>query len=111
MSIQAITINGYRLNFFVSVTIPNVIDQWLKNNNTYWNQKINGLNVVMLGDFYQTPFIKNCYILKSFNDNINALASNLWKNNVKCYELTIIMWQIDTQFIKLKINSVHACKL
>jgi hypothetical protein len=54
----------------------------------------------MLGDFYQAPSIKNCYILKSFNDNINALASNLWKNNVKRYELTIIMRQIDTQFIK-----------
>ncbi len=78
----------------------NVIDQWLKNNNTYSNQKIYSLNILMLGDFYQAPSIKNCYILKSFNDNINALASNLWKNNVKRYELTIIMRQIDTQFIK-----------
>ncbi len=33
----------------------------------------------MLGDFYQAPSIKDCYILKFFNDNINALASNLWK--------------------------------
>jgi hypothetical protein len=64
----------------------NVINQWLKNNNTYW---INGLDVIMFGDFYQVPSIKDCYILKSFNDIINALASNLWKNNVKCYELTI----------------------
>jgi hypothetical protein len=88
-----------------------VIDQWLKDNNTYWNQKFNGLNVVMLSDFYQVPSIQDCYILKSFNDNNNVVASNLWKNNVKCYELTTIMWQIDTQFIKFKINYVHACKL
>jgi hypothetical protein len=55
----------------------NVINQWLKNNNTYSNQKVNGLDVVMFRDFYQAPSIKDCYILKSFNDNINVLTSKL----------------------------------
>jgi hypothetical protein len=32
--------------------------------------------------------------------NIYALVAKVWKNNVECYELTIIMSQIDTHLIK-----------
>jgi hypothetical protein len=55
----------------------NVIDQWLKNNNTCWNPQKNGLNVIMLSEFYQTPSIKDCYILESFNENINAYGRTM----------------------------------
>jgi len=54
----------------------------------------------MLGDFYQTPLVKDCWIFYSLNDSINALAPNFWKNNVKCYELTLVMQQTNTKFIK-----------
>jgi len=36
----------------------------------------------------------------SFNDTINALAPFFWKNNVKCFELSLVMQQTNTQFIK-----------
>jgi len=45
----------------------------------------------MLGDFYQAPHVKGCWLLSSLNDTINALAPNFWEKNVKCYELTLIM--------------------
>ncbi len=44
----------------------------------------------------------------SLNDTINALAPKFWKNNVKCYELVLVMQQIDTQFIK-NLNKFHTC--
>jgi len=62
----------------------------------------------MLGDFYQTPCVKCCWVFSSLNDNINALAPNFWKNNVKCYELTLIIRQTNTQLIKtLNISYLH----
>jgi hypothetical protein len=45
----------------------------------------------MLGDFNQAPLIKDCWVFSFLNDIINALAPKFWKNNVKCYELTLIM--------------------
>ncbi len=51
----------------------------------------------MLGEFYQTPLIKDCWVFSSLNDTINALTPNFWKNNVICYELILIMQQTNTQ--------------
>jgi hypothetical protein len=60
----------------------------------------------MLGDFYQTPLVKDCWVFSSLNDTINALAPIFWKKNVKCYELTLIMQKTNTQFIK-NLNKFH----
>jgi hypothetical protein len=38
------------------------------------NQNIGDLDVTMLGDFYQTPLIKDYWIFESLNDNINVLT-------------------------------------
>jgi hypothetical protein len=62
----------------------------------------------MLGDFYQAPPIKHCWVFFSLNDIMNALAPNFWKNNVKCYGLLLVMQRIDTQFIK-NLNKFRTC--
>ncbi len=33
----------------------------------------------MLGDFYQTPLTKYCWVFSSRNDIVNALAPKFWK--------------------------------
>jgi hypothetical protein len=65
----------------------------------------------MSSDFHQTPLLKFVGLFYSLNDNINALAPKFWKNNVKCYELTLVMQQIDTKFIKVLMNFAHAHKI
>ncbi len=86
--------------FFVGASMFNVKDNWLRVINHIQNEFFGGLNVIMSCDFYQSPPIKDCWIFFSFNGIINALAPFFWKNNVKCFELSSVMQQINTQFIK-----------
>jgi hypothetical protein len=78
-----------------------VIDHRLRPIKHIQNEFFNGLDVIMPGDLYQTPPVKDCWVFSSLNDIVNALAPNFWKNNIKCYELTLVMQQTDTQFIKV----------
>ncbi len=82
---------------FVGARIFNVIDHQLRAIKHIQNENFNGLDVIMLGEFYQTPLIKDCWVFSSLNDTINALTPNFWKNNVICYELILIMQQTNTQ--------------
>ncbi len=85
-----------------------VINHRLKAIKHIQNEFFNGLDVIMLGDFYQTPLVKDCWVFSCFNDIVNALAPKFWEKNIKCYELTLVMWQTDTQFIKT-LNKFHTC--
>jgi hypothetical protein len=55
------------------------------------NEFFCGLDVIMSFEFYQAPPIKDYWIYYSLNDNTSTLSPNIWKNNVKCDELTLVM--------------------
>jgi hypothetical protein len=67
---------------FVGTKMFNVINHQLKAIKHIQNNFLGGLNVIMSCDFYQTPPITNHWFFNSFNDSINALTPNFWKNNV-----------------------------
>jgi len=85
-----------------------VINHQLKAIKHIQNEFFNGLDVIMLSDFYQTPLVKDCWVFSSLNDIVNALAPKFWEKKIKCYELTLIMRQTDTQFIKT-LKKFHTC--
>jgi hypothetical protein len=35
-----------------------------------------GVNVIMTSDFYQTPFVKDSWIIQNIKDNVKILALN-----------------------------------
>ncbi len=43
--------------------------------------------VVMIGDFYQTPLLKDGWIFQNIKNNVNALTPNFWQTYVQCYRL------------------------
>jgi hypothetical protein len=57
----------------------NVIDRRSRTIKHIQNKFFDGLNAIISCDFYQTPPIKNYWIIYSLNDIINALAPKLWK--------------------------------
>ncbi len=69
----------------------NVKDHQLRAKKHIQNEFFCGLDFIMSCEFYQAPTTKDCWMFYSFNDSINALTTNIWKNNVKCDELTLVM--------------------
>ncbi len=65
------------------------------------NQFMGGLDVIMIGDFYQTLLFWDSWIFLSKNIGFNILATNFWHENVKCYKLHKIMKQNDVHFISI----------
>jgi len=53
----------------------------------------------MIGDFYQTPLMKDSWIFQNIKNNVNSLAPNFWQTYVQCYELNKVMQQSDMVFI------------
>jgi len=89
----------------VGARMFNVRDHWLRAIKHIQNEFFCGLDVIMSCEFYQAPHVKDYWIFYSFNDSISALTPNIWKNNVKCDELTLVMWQIDTK----NLNKIFTC--
>ncbi len=51
------------------------------------NEFMGGLNVIMIGEFYQTPFAQDSSIFKQINNIFNTIASNYWSKDVQGNEL------------------------
>jgi hypothetical protein len=60
-----------------------------------------GLNVIMIGDFYQAPLVQNSWIFKPITNIFNTIALNYWLKYVQCYELQEVMRQDDVNFINI----------
>jgi hypothetical protein len=43
--------------------------------------------VIMIGDFYQTPPLKDGWIFQNIKNNVNALTPIFWQTYVQCYKL------------------------
>ncbi len=52
----------------------NVINNRLKSIKHIQNNFFNGVDVIMISDFYQAPRVKDNCIFQNIKDNVNALA-------------------------------------
>ncbi len=68
--------------------------------NTF-KQFFGGFDVIMIGNSYQTPSMKDSWIFQNLKDNVNALAPIFWQTYAQCYELNKVMWQFDMIFIQI----------
>jgi hypothetical protein len=55
------------------------------------NKFFGGVDIIMIGDFYQAPLVKDSWIFQTIKDNVNILTPNLWQTYVQCYELNKVM--------------------
>jgi hypothetical protein len=46
------------------------------------NQFMGNFDVIMIGDFYQTPLVQDSWIFSSKNIGFNILAINFWHENI-----------------------------
>jgi hypothetical protein len=65
------------------------------------NHFMGGLDITMIGDLYQVSSIQESWIFKSKTSSLNILGTNLWHENIKCYELKQVMRQNDINFINI----------
>jgi hypothetical protein len=63
------------------------------------NDFMGGLDVIVTGDLYQAPPVRDRWIFKPSSDGLNELAPNFWVQRVECLELIQVMRQQDVQFI------------
>jgi hypothetical protein len=77
------------------------IDSRLRNIKRIHNKIMGGLDVIMIGYFYQATLVQDPWILKSRINGLNVLGTHLWQENIKCYELKQVMHQNDLQFIHI----------
>jgi hypothetical protein len=62
----------------------NVIDNSLRSIKHIQNNFFGGVDVIMIGDFFQAPLMKDSWIFQNIKDNVNILAPNFWQTNVQC---------------------------
>jgi hypothetical protein len=63
---------------FVGAKMFNVVNNRLRSIKHIQNIFFGGVAVIMIGDFYQTPLVKDSWIFQNIKDNVNALAPNFW---------------------------------
>jgi hypothetical protein len=51
------------------------------------NQFMGGLDVIMTKDLYQVLLVQDSWIFKFKTNSLNIFGTNLWHENMKCYEL------------------------
>jgi hypothetical protein len=61
----------------VGATIFNVINNRLRSIKHIQNKKIGGVDIIMIGDFYQKPLVKDSWNFQNIKDNVNAIAPNV----------------------------------
>jgi hypothetical protein len=51
------------------------------------NQFMGGFDVIMTRDLYQVLLLQDSWIFKFKTNSLNIFKTNLWHENMKCYEL------------------------
>ncbi len=59
----------------------NVVNNRLKSIKHIQNNFFGGVDVIMIGDFYQAPPMKDSWILQNVNYNFNALTPIFWQTH------------------------------
>ena len=66
------------------------------------NLPFGGVNVITVGDLYQLKPVMGKFVFEDYRNNYGPLATNLWTEHFKIYELTEIMRQKDDKkFVQL----------
>jgi hypothetical protein len=94
----------------VSNRMLTFIDSRLRNIKRIHNKIMGGLDVIMIGYFYQATLVQDSWILKSRINGLNVLGTHFWQENIKCYELKQVMHQNDLQFIHILNISILLIK-
>ncbi len=69
---------------FVVPRMFNVINNRLRFIKHIQNKFFGGVNVIMTGDFYQTPHVKDNCIFQNIKNKVNALTPNFSQTYVHC---------------------------
>ena len=77
--------------------------QEIKSNNLLFG----GINIIAVGDLYQLKPVMGQFVFENYRCNYGLLASNLWTENFKIYELTQIMRQKDDQQFAQLLNRLR----
>ncbi len=64
---------------YVGVRMLNVINNQLMSIKHIQNKFFNGVDVIMIGDFYQAPLVKDNWIFQNIKNNVNALTPTFWQ--------------------------------
>jgi hypothetical protein len=75
----------------VSARIFNFINNRLRSIKHIQKNNLGGVDVIMIGDVYQTSLMKDSWIFQNIKNNVNALAPNFWQTYVQCHELNKVM--------------------
>jgi len=68
---------------FVVARMFNVIDNILRSIKHIENKFFGGVDVILIGDFFQAPPVKDNWIFQNIKNNVNALAPNFWQTYVQ----------------------------
>ena len=71
----------------VGARMFNVIDQRLRSIKHIQKKYFGCIDLIMIGDFYQAPFVKDSWIFDKICENLNSLAASIKHDHVKCYKL------------------------
>jgi hypothetical protein len=96
--LQLVVLNEVSL---IGSKIFSFIDLHLKFIKHTHNHLFGNMDVIIIGDLYQAPFVRNNWVFQRKFDNIDALAINLRLDYIHCFEFTQVMCQIDDQFIEV----------
>ena len=77
--------------------------QEIKSNNLMFG----GINIIAVGDLYQLKPVMGQFVFEDYKSNYGPLASNLWTENFKIYELTQIMRQKDDKTFAELLNRLR----
>jgi hypothetical protein len=89
----------------VGAKMFNFIDNRVRSINIQ-NKFVGGVNVIMIGVFYQTPLVKNSWIFLIIKGNVNVLAPIFWQTYVQCYKLNKVMGWFNMVFIQ-NLNKIR----
>jgi hypothetical protein len=85
----------------VGARMLNAIDQKLRSIKHVQENFFGGVDVIVTGDFYQAPPVRDKWVFQRIDDGLNAIAPNFWHDHIKCYELNIVMRQNNLMFINI----------
>jgi hypothetical protein len=65
------------------------------------NHFFGNMDVILIGDLYQAPHVRDNWVFQRKFDNIDALVIHFWLDCIHCFEPTQVMCQTDDQFIEV----------
>ena len=83
----------------VGARMLNAIDQRLYSIKHVRNKNFGGLDVIVIGDFYQAPLIRDKWVFQRIDEGLDVIVPKFWHDHIKCYELNTVMCQNDLMII------------